>query len=119
MQSAKDLRKKLNEAAAGFKYEATHVKEKGKTLYKAAIETLEALEASEKTISEYRAPKLFDKNDAYNEALKPKTFISRADRIREFMKGDLDAPEFVRFLKWNGLTLDDAMKLVAEADQST
>jgi len=115
MQS-KILRKQLNEAAAGFKHESTHVKEKGRVLYKAAQAILEALEAAESTIAEYKAPKLYEANNAYNEAQKPKTFLSKADRIRVFLQGDLDAPGFISFLKWNGLTLDDAQRIVQEDD---
>lgn len=111
----KELTSKLRKAFEAFRYQPDHVKASARNLCKIAEEAFRQIELLEGELAAFKNPDLFEKQrKAKEHADRPTT--PRVDRIRAFLAGPHDAPAFQTFLKWNRLTIDDARKLVEEAD---
>lgn len=114
-QKHTELRQALKQAALEFKHEHPDIKKKAKALYEVALNAIEACEQVRMELAAYKAPKLFDKKEAPDtEAKKEKRFYGRVERIKWFLAHEPNSPAFHSFLRWNNISLDEALKLAQE-----
>ena len=113
---SKELRKELELKAKEFKFEADTTKKKARELYKIALKALDKVDYLQNQLDAYKAPTLYDKTEAHK--IPERTYLSRAERISEFLAKDPDGEPFRLFLQFNRLTIEEAKEIVYKASQT-
>lgn len=110
---SKELRKQLKEKATEFKYEPELTKKKARELYKIAMIACDRIDKLQADLNAYKAPKLYDKTEVNK--IPERVYFSKAERAQHAL--DAGGEKLELYLKYSGLTLEEAKELVYKAKE--
>lgn len=116
MSRLKEFSRRLRVGWDALKHDPEYTKSRAKVLLKVGQDMLIEVERLERELRAYKQPKLWQaEKEAEITTFQPVPF---RERIRAFLIGDLESEEFKRFLRWNNLTLEQAIKIIEEPETS-
>jgi hypothetical protein len=122
----REIKKRLLDCAELFRHESETARHKGRTLYKVAVDAITLAGELEKELKAFKNPPLPPEGRALPEApsYKPPYDVKweaedKVSRITYFLKHGPESEEFRRYLKYSGLSLEEAKKLLHESPPSS